>query len=83
MLDDEVLDTELVSRLIDEKGLKRRWLVNEIGLARTTGLQMLRLGLLPKDRVKRTRALRKLSDVLGREPTQLVLRLERSRRKSA
>lgn len=83
MFGDDVLDTDLAKTLLDEKGLKLRWVIKEIGLPRHSGYELFRLGLLPKNPARRKAVLGKLARIVSREPSQLVLRLEKPRRKSA
>lgn len=74
-MSDELLDAGTVRKLIEEKGLKQTWVIQQLGLKRTTGYLMMREGLLPKDAATRNKALGKLSALLGVEVRQILLRL--------
>ena len=69
-----MLDVRKVNKLIDERGLKRAWLIKKIGLKRTAGNALLRDGLLPKDSKVRENALTALTQQLGVEVRQILLR---------
>lgn len=75
----ELLDTELVQKLMEEQGRLGKWVVQQIGLTRTPGYDLLRDGKLPKDPAKRKLVLKKLSKLLSVDERQLVLRLEAQR----
>lgn len=70
----EQLDTELVQRRIAERGLKTNWVLTQCGLRRTSGYQMIRDGLLPKDTLKRNEVLEKLARMLGLQVRQILVR---------
>lgn len=72
----EVLNTELVQKLMEERGLLGKWVVQQVGLSRTPGYDLLRDGKLPKDPVKRKEVLKKLGRLFSVDERQLVLRLK-------
>jgi hypothetical protein len=76
LMNGEVLNVELVGVLRRARGIQIRWLINHVGLKGTTGYQMFRLGLLPKDDQVKKSVLEKLATLFGVDERQLVLRLE-------
>jgi len=78
-----LLDIELVQQRIDEKGLRKDWIINQIGLKKTAGHMMLRDGLLPKDPSRKEEALKKLASILGLEVPQILLTPGRPSRRTA
>jgi DNA-binding Xre family transcriptional regulator len=79
-MSNELLNAAMVQRLINEKGLKQKWVLERVGLKRTAGHMMLREGLLPKDDEVRFSVLQKLSTILGVEVSEMLLRLPRPRK---
>lgn len=71
----EVLNVEKTRRLIESKGLKVTWVVKQIGVTRTVGLQLLRDGWFPKDKARKAKVLKDLSKLLGVEAGDLLLTL--------
>ena len=71
----EVLNVEKTRRLIESKGLKVTWVVKQIGVTRTVGLQLLRDGWFPKDKARKAKVLKDLSKLLGVEAGELLLTL--------
>ena len=71
----EVLNVEKTRRLIESKGLKVTWVVKQIGVTRTVGLQLLRDGWFPKDKARKAKVLKDLSKLLGVEAEELLLTL--------
>jgi hypothetical protein len=72
----ELLNTELVQKLMEERGLIGRWVVQQVGLTRTPGYDLLRDGKLPKDPKRKKEVLKRLSKLFSVDERQLVLRLE-------
>jgi DNA-binding Xre family transcriptional regulator len=79
-MSNELLNAAMVQRLINEKGLKQKWVLERIGIKRTAGYMLLREGLLPKDDEVRFSVLQKLSTILGVEVSEMLLRLPRPRK---
>ena len=78
---DDLLNVELVRReLIEAKGMKVRWLYEQLGLSRSTGYQMFRNGLLPKEPTVRRKVLEQLAKFMGKEVPQILLSPSRPRR---
>lgn len=75
-----MLNTSKVQQLIELKGLKVKWVIQQMGLKRTAGYYLLKDGLLPKDEELRRSALEKLANILGVEVPQILLRLSANRR---
>jgi predicted DNA-binding transcriptional regulator AlpA len=70
----EMLDAPKAQKLIESKGLKTKWVVQQMGLARTTGYYMLQDGRLPKDDKMRSTAVRALAEILGVKESDLLIR---------
>ncbi len=71
----EILNAPLVSRALDEKGLKRNWVAKQLGLSRSTGYVMFRSGTLPSDETDRKQVLAKLAKITGLSVTQILVRI--------
>lgn len=72
----ELLNTELVQRLMEERGLLGKWVIQQVGLSRNPGYALLSDGKLPKDPAKKKDVLKKLSRLFSVNERQLVLRFE-------
>jgi hypothetical protein len=70
-----MLNAPLVEQLITKMGLKKKWVISQMGLKSTTGKLMLNDGLLPKDEQVQKNALKQLATILGVEVRQILLRL--------
>ena len=71
----EVLNVEKTKKLIEARGLKMGWVIKQIGVTRTVGLQLLRDGWFPKDKARKAKVLKDLSKLLGVEAGDLLLTL--------
>jgi hypothetical protein len=71
----EILNVPLVGKTIRDKGIRSIWLIGQMGMGRGAGYTLLRNGTLPKDPEVRDRALAKLSEILGLEPSSLVIQV--------
>jgi ribosome-binding protein aMBF1 (putative translation factor) len=71
-----LLNTELVQRMRESRGMSHKWLVQHVGLKTTAGYYLLKEGLLPKDPTLRKSVLKKLSALFGVDEDELVLRLQ-------
>lgn len=74
-MSNEMLNVEKVERLIDERGLRKNWVIRQIGLKPTSGHMLLKNGVLPKDPEVKDVALEKLAELLGVDERQILLRL--------
>lgn len=72
----EVLNTELVQKRMEEQGRLIKWVVEQIGLSRTPGYDLLKDGKLPKDPERRRHVLKSISKLLDLDERKLVVRLE-------
>jgi predicted DNA-binding transcriptional regulator AlpA len=70
-----ILHIENVAAAIEAKGLKKAWVIRQLGMSRTTGFNLLNNGVLPKDASLAARALRKLADLLDLDETQLTVQV--------
>lgn len=75
----ELLDTELVAEVIRKNGWTRKWVIAQLGLGQD-GYKFLRGEWIPKDRDRKSQVMRDLSKLLGVGVTQLLLRLEATKR---
>lgn len=76
-MSDIVLNAAKVQRLLEEKGLKKNWVIQYLGLKRSKGYDMLGdEGRLPKTTEVRNRALKKLAKLLGADVPDLLLQIE-------
>jgi len=55
---------DYVQSLIEKYGVKKGWLIKQMGLTRTVGYTMLREGILPNNEVARENALNVLAKTL-------------------
>lgn len=78
----EVLNTELISELIKKRGWKRTYVIEQLGLSRD-GYKFLRGEWIPKDKVRKTRLLKTLANLLNVEVSQILLRLEARQKQPA
>lgn len=74
-MDIEVLNTKLVSQMIDEHGWKIRWVLERIGEKNSTGYALLRDGRFPKDQDRKSRALANLARLFSVKPKDLIITL--------
>lgn len=75
----EYLNVEKVAQLRKQRGIQIRWLIDYVGLKYTSGHQMFRNGVLPRDPAVNERVLEKLSSFFGVEVTQLLLRPQQAK----
>lgn len=68
----EILNTDLVSKIIEKKGFTRKHVLKTLG---EKDYALLRGERLPKDDKKRESFFERLSEFLGVHPSQLVLKL--------
>lgn len=71
-----MLNVELVTKMIKERGWKRSFVISEIGLKARDGYPFLRGEWLPKDGVRKTLLVGKLATLLGVSARKVLLRLE-------
>lgn len=71
-----LLNAEKLQGLLDKKGLRQKWVIEQVGLKSTAGHMLFRNGLLPKDEGLRTAVLKRLSEILGVDAHKLLLRFE-------
>lgn len=71
----EMLNVELVGSRMKELGLKRSYVITQIGLG-GDGYKFLRGEWMPKDDARKARLVKKLAKTLGVEVPQILLRLE-------
>lgn len=71
----QVLNVTLVRARIEAKGLKLNWVLSELNLRYTFGHQMFQHGhgRLPADAKVRTKALKRLSEILEIPESQLTV----------
>lgn len=74
----EMLNVELVSKVIKENGWTRRHIIGKLGLG-PDGYKFLRGEWLPKDDNRKAKMLGALAKILGVEVRQILLRLEAKR----
>jgi hypothetical protein len=70
-----VLNVPLVRAEIEKRGLLLRWVIEQLGLTRSSGHALLSDGVLPKDKTRQGRVVRKLAQLLDLEPASLVIRV--------
>ena len=83
MDDVEILNVPVVLQTVRAKGIKRRWLIDQLGLKATAGYVMLRNGVLPADKTSRKEVVTKLAKMLGLSVPQILIRLTGAEPKSA
>lgn len=71
----EILNVGLVSDRIAAKGLKKVWVIQELGLNHTSGFNLLSNGVFPKRAKQKARVLRKLAELLGLDAGDLVVQV--------
>lgn len=71
----EVLNTEMVRQMIEERGWTLKWVIAQLGLGRK-GYEFLRGEWMPKDDDRKSCALKALAKLLGVKVPQILLRLE-------
>lgn len=76
----EILNVPVVSQILNDRGLKTGWVIQQLGMKRTAGYIMFRNGVLPSDQASRKEVLAKLSKLLGLPLPQIVVSLPRPRR---
>jgi hypothetical protein len=71
----ELLHGEFVTNRIKERGLKRNYVITQLGLG-GDGYRFLRGEWMPKNRTRKARLLSDLAKLLGVEVPQILLRFE-------
>lgn len=72
----DVINVETVRRGFEEKGLKLAWVIKQCELSRTQGYALFNDGTLPKDKDRKSKALKTIAKLLGVEVPQILLTLE-------
>lgn len=74
-----MLNVELVEEVLRKRGLRRDWVIAQIGL-KQEGYRLLRGEWLPKNQDRKSRILRTLAKVLDVQVGDLLVRLEAKQR---
>lgn len=71
----EILNVEMVGKLIDQRGWKTRWVIAQLGEKPSFGYPFLRDGGFPKDPARKAEVLENLAKLLGVQPKDLIVTL--------